>query len=84
MTAATVTTRFDRVPFAEEHVILTLSDGETYVSRLSKPLLCQITQAEDMGAETNSPSYTISGRTITIYNDGVSDKKLILTVYGKL
>jgi hypothetical protein len=84
MTAATVTTRFDSVPLAQEHVILTLTDGETFESSLSEPLFCQITHAEDMGGETNSPSYAISGRTITIHCDGVTDKLTAVTVYGRL
>ena len=84
MTAADVATKFDSVPLVEENVILTVTDGETYTSRLGNPLLVQITSAEDMGAETNSASYSISGRTITIYADGVSDKLMALTIKGRL
>ena len=84
MTAATVTQSFDSVIMAEENVILTVTDGETYTSKLSNPELVQITCAEDMASETNSPSYTISGRTITIYADGVTDKKMALTIKGRM
>ena len=83
MTEATVTSRHPEL-LAEENVILTVTDGETFVSKLSKPILCHITSAEDMGAETNSASYSISGRTITIYADGVTDKLMAVTVRGKL
>lgn len=83
MAAATITETFTE-HLAEENVILTVSDGETYVSKLSEPKLVQITSAEDMGSETNSASYSISGRTITIYADGVTDKKMALTVKGRL
>lgn len=83
MAAATVTNRFPET-LAAEHVELTVSDGETFVSKLSKPLLVQITSSEDMGVETNSASYSISGRTITIYADGVVDKKMAVSVYGRL
>lgn len=83
MTAADTFVRFDGVP-AVEHVGITVSDGETFVTKLSEIWGVQITQAEDMGAETNSPSYTFSGRTITIYADGVSDKKMFLSIYGRL
>ena len=83
MTAATVTTRFEGV-LAEEKVILTVTDGETFVSKLGSPQHVQITSAEDMGSETNSASYSISGRTITIYADGVTDKLMALTISGKL
>lgn len=84
MTAATITTSFDSVPMAEEHVILTLTDGETYTSKLSNPLICQVTSAEDMGAETNSVSYSISGRVITFYADGVTDKLTAVSIKGRL
>ena len=83
MTAATVTSRFD-YPMAREKVVLTVSDGYIFTSKLTSPQLCQITEAEDMGSETNSASYSISGQTITIYADGVSAKKMAVTVYGKL
>ena len=83
MTAADITSTYPGV-LGEENVILTLSDGETFVSKLGKPLFCQITSAEDMGAETNSVSYTISGNTITMYADGVSNKLTAVTVKGYL
>ena len=84
MTLATVTTRYDSVPLAVEHVRLTLTDAYTFVSKLSSVAFCHITSAEDMGSETNSISYTISGRTITFYADGVSAKLAAVTVYGRL
>jgi len=83
MAAATITSEFN-TSLAEENVILTVSDGETYTSKLSTPLLVQITCAEDMGAETNATSYSISGRTITLYADGVTDKLMALTIKGYL
>lgn len=82
MTAATVTSRFEYV-MAEEHVNLTISDGETFVSHLSNPEFCHATAAEDMGAETHAISYTISGSTITFYCDGVTDKLYTVSVFGK-
>jgi hypothetical protein len=83
MTAATVTKRFEGVP-AEENVELTVTDGETFVTKLSSIWGVQITSSEDMGSETNSASYSVSGRTITIYADGVTDKKMFLTIKGAL
>lgn len=82
MTAATVTTRLDKLNYREEHVVLTLTDGETFESAFGTVIGCQITHAEDMGAETNSASYSVSGNTITFYADGVTDKKTFVTVYG--
>ena len=83
MTAATVTSEFPHKQ-AEERVVLTATDGETFVSKLSTVEMVQMTSAEDMGSETNSWSYTISGRTVTMYADGVTDKLVALTLYGKL
>lgn len=82
MAAATVTTRLRDPVLEEENVILTVTDGETYVTDMSDPLIVQITSSEDMGSETNSASYSISGRTITIYADGVTDKLMALTIKG--
>ena len=83
MAAATVTTRFPHKQ-AEEHLVLTITDEYTHDSRLSKPEMCQITEAEDMGSETNSTSYSISGRTISFHAAGVSSKKIGVIVYGTL
>jgi len=84
MTAVTETTTFDRIPMAMYHKVLTITDGYTYVSDLGKPVGCHITSAEDMGNETNSVSYALSGRTFTFHADGVSSKKIFITVYGKM
>jgi hypothetical protein len=87
MTAATVTNRY-REELAQEHVQLTVSDGETFVSRLSGPKIVQMSWSEDMDAEatttTARPSYTISGRTITFQCANVTDKKLDVSIFGKL
>jgi len=84
MTAATTTTSYDSTPMAEEHVRLTVTDGETFISKLSSVEFCHITCAEDMASLDNSPSYTVSGRTITIYADGVTDKLMAVSVFGRL
>lgn len=82
--AATITTEIEGV-MGVEHVILTVTDADTYTcKKIGTPIFCHMTHAEDMSVETNSPSYTISGRTITIYADGVSGKLLALSVYGKM
>ena len=82
MAAATVTKRHRGPVYDVEHVTLTASDGETYVTDMSSPQVVQITSSEDMGAETNSWSYSKSGQTITLYADGVTDKLVDLTIYG--
>jgi len=84
MTAATITTGPFNELLHEEKVELTVTDGETYTTDMSSPKFVQITSSEDMGSETNSASYSISGKVITIYADGVTDKKMALTISGYL
>ena len=80
MTAATVTSEFEGV-LAEELVNLTVTDGETYVSKLSKPYVAFATAQADNDGEINC---TISGRTITINAAGMTDVLIGLLVKGRL
>jgi len=71
-------------------VILTLSDGETYTSKLSKPFGALLTEAEANANNTSSAinlDYALSGRTFTIRYKvaatGVTDKKVALFAYGR-
>lgn len=82
MTAADVTSRFPHTQ-AEERVILTASDGETFTSKLSKPETVQASFGEDIGNTALPLSIAISGRTITIHCTGLTDKLVALNVYGK-
>ena len=80
MTAATVTTKFEG-HLATECVLLEVTDGETYTSRLSKPLAAFATaQVDDDGEIWCS----ISGRTITIGAAGMTDKAIALYIVGRL
>jgi len=84
MTAATVTKYFETHNPNEESVQLTCTDGETYTTRKIKFIdTVTITSSEDMGAETNSFSYSKSGRVITFYADGVTDKKIDVIIKGR-
>jgi len=90
MAAATITTEGEAA-MAYDHVVLTLSDGETYVSRMSKPLGAILTEAETTVAALGSAmnlDYALSGRTFTIrYKQGaaaVTDKKVSMLIWGKL
>jgi len=90
MTAATITTEGEATQ-AYEQVVLTLSDGETYVSRLSKPLGAILSEAETTTANAGSAinlDYALSGRTFTIRykvaNAAVTDKAVSMIVWGKL
>lgn len=80
MTAATITASY-REHLAEELVLLTVTDGETYVSKLSKPLAAFATTQADNDGEVNC---TISGRTITINAAGMTDVLIALLVKGHL
>ena len=84
MTAATITDRFEVNDPVKEAVVLTFSDGETYVSRKFATLIAvQATLMEDTGALTYPVSCVISGGTVTIHCEGVTDKKVCLVLYGR-
>ena len=82
MTAATVTTSQTEL-LATEHVMLTVSDAETYTSKLSKVIGVDFSFNEDMGALAVVPGFAISGRTITFHCTGVTDKLVFVTLYGR-
>lgn len=85
MTAATITSEGEGV-LAEDNVVLTVTHEETYVTRLSSVVGVHATWNEDIGVGTavSHPQVAVSGRTITVHADGVTDKKCFLTVKGKL
>jgi hypothetical protein len=87
MTAADVTQKCEGA-LAYDFKVITHSDGETYVTKLSKPYGAIITPAEAPANGTGlSIYYTLSGRTFTIVQkDGgvaASDKQLSIMVYGR-
>ena len=83
MTAATVTTKPEGV-LAEDVVVLTATDGETYTSRLGKIYGVSATFNEDLGATAYPLYVAVSGRTVTIHAEGVTDKKVCLIIKGRL
>jgi len=84
MVAATITTVININDPVKEVVVLTFSDGETYVSKKFGAIVAaQATLNQDTGALTYPVSLAISGGTVTIHCEGVSDKKVCLTLYGK-
>jgi len=89
MTAATITDRPSQL-LAEENVLLTVSDGETFTTKLSSVLNVQCTWGEDMSQTGGSAGtaypidVAVSGRVITFQVNGVTDKKLYVTVKGRL
>jgi hypothetical protein len=80
MTAVTLTTRFDGVP-AHDMVILELSDGETYKSKLSRVFGAHVKSADDTDGYLN---YTVSGNTITVNYAGATDKVVYIDCVGQL
>jgi len=89
MAAATVTTQNDGV-MEFEHAILTLSDGETYVTQMSKPEGAILTEAETTTANAGSAinlDYALSSRTFTVRykvaGSGVTDKAVSIFVWGR-
>lgn len=79
MVDATILDALSGPVLAEECVILEVSDGETYQSRLSAPVLALATANVDDDGEINC---VISGRTITINAAGMTDKKIALLIKG--
>ena len=82
MAAATITTSPEG-KLEEDNVVLTVSDGETYITRLSEIILAHATWNEDMGNGT-AASLAYSGTTVTVHAAGVVDKKLALCIKGNL
>lgn len=67
--------------YATEAVLLECSDGETYVSKLSKPFAAFATTQADNDGEVNC---TISGRTVTINAASMTDVAIALFIVGRL
>lgn len=87
MAAATVTDKLyeQNIPAQPgvECVVLTVSDGETYTAQnLSVIKGAQLTWAEN-DASTNAPTYSVSGKVLTVHAASVSDKKCMVTLYGR-
>lgn len=84
MTEATVTTRLEINDPTKEVVVITVTDGETYISKkFGSVTASQGTWNEDMGTMTYPASCAISGGTVTVHCEGVTSKKLCLTLYGR-
>ena len=83
MTEATVTARLETNNPCEEVVVLTFTNGETYVSKkFGVVRAVQATLMEDTTTLTYPVSCAASGGTVTLTCDGVTDKLVCLTLYG--
>ena len=84
MAAATVTERLEVHDPVTEVVILTISDGETYVSKKFGTVnAVNFSFNEDMTTLAVVPGFAISGATLTFHCTGVTDKKVCVTLYGR-
>lgn len=80
MTAATVTTELEINDPTKEVVVLTATDGETYVSKKFGTITgAQVSGNSDVDAHLN---VTFSGGTATINWASQTDKVCTLTLYG--
>lgn len=70
---------------AEENLILNIKDNDTYVSKLSVIEGANATWFEDIGASAGT-AVSISGtaRTLTFFAPGVTNKRVFLTIKGRL
>lgn len=83
MTEATVTTRLEVNDPVCEVVLLTVTDGETYISKkFGTVVAVTATLNEDVTTLTYPVSCAISGGTVTLHCEGLSDKKVCLALYG--
>jgi len=80
MTAVTVDTRYEGV-MAHEYVSLDISNGYTFVSKLSKPIGLTVCKSEDSDSIVN---YTLSGRTFTFQDSVGSGVKIFCDIVGRL
>lgn len=66
-----------------EHVVLEVSNGETYVSKLSHVYIVQISHGENNDGYTNATVSTTDNRTITFYTTATADTTMFVTIYGR-
>lgn len=84
MTAATITDRIEVNNPNKEVVVLTATDLDTYVSRkFATVTAVQVTLMEDTDSLTYPLSCDVSGGTVEINCEGLSSKKVCLTLYGR-
>jgi len=83
MAAATITSRIPTYSTNEEHVVLTITDGETFESgKFATVLAVDFSFNEDMATLAVVPGFAISGNTITFHCTGVTDKLVSVRLRG--
>jgi hypothetical protein len=84
MTTATVTTYCEVNDPTREVVVLTVSSGETYVSRKFGTVTSALATFNEASGVTATDFYVgFSGSTVTITNAGVTDKLMTLELTGR-
>lgn len=83
MAAATITSRIPTYSTNEEHVVLTVTDNETFVSeKFTTVLSVDFSFNEDMLTLAVVPGFSISGNEITFRCTGVTDKLVSVRLRG--
>jgi hypothetical protein len=83
MAAATITTEVPTYSVNEEHVVLTVTDTETFVSKkFTTVLAVDFSFNEDMATLAVVPGFAISGNTLTFHCTGVTDKLVSVRLRG--
>lgn len=83
MAAATITNRIPTYSTNEEHVVLTITDGETFTSEKFQTVnAVDFCFNEDMATLAVVPGFAISGATITFHCTGVTDKLVSVRLRG--
>ena len=83
MAAATITAKVPTYSTNEEHVVLTITDGETFASqKFATVLAVDFSFNEDMATLAVVPGFAISGNTITFHCTGVTDKLVSVRLRG--
>lgn len=83
MAAATITATIPTYSTNEEHVVLTITDAETFVSqKFATVLAVDFSFNEDMATLAVVPGFAISGNTITFHCTGVTDKLVSVRLRG--
>lgn len=84
MTAATIVDILEVNDPNKEVVVLTVTDLNTYVSKKFAAVTgVQATLMEDAGSLTYPLSCDVSGGTVEINCEGLSSKKVCLTLWGR-
>lgn len=83
MTAVTVVERIPTYDTGVEKVVVTATDGYTFVSeKFDTPSYCTVNAVADTADTVAVPlSSSISSRTVTVHGTGLSAKNVLLTIY---